>query len=239
MKTRRVIQAAPDIRRLPGPGTVGVPVGELARFHQFTFALASLQKPPDTRFVWCQGSSINANLNTMVSVMRGDWFWRLDDDHLFSPDTLMRLLARFDDDNVDIVVPLVSTKRPPFRYVIFHEYDHKTGEHRVIHPDTLPQEGGLVEVAAAGGAGMLIRRRVFDAMNEQPFRNMTAHKQDEDVTFCLQARKAGFRIWCDLDVQMGHLMTAPITPRFQNGAWGFEIEYGPADKLFLQYTEDD
>ena len=33
----------------------------------------------------------------------------------------------------------------------------------------------------------------------------------EDVSFCLRARKAGFRLWCDSRIKIGHIASTTVT----------------------------
>jgi len=206
------------LNRQPGPrsqacGTVGVVSQELARFSQFWIAFLGLVRPASTRFVFPQGMDVNANYNRLVQNFEGDWLWIMGDDHVFLPDVLMRLLAH----EVDVVVPLCLKRHAPFDPVVYSGEDGIDEEsgltmHRVAR---LPQKG-LVEVYAAGSAGMLIRRHVLEAIDQPVFETSNGY-QNEDLMFCRKVRDAGFRIWCDVETAIGHIGTFTVYPQ-----WGGE-----------------
>ena len=89
---------------------------------------------------------------------------------------------------VDIVVPNVLQRWVSFHPVVYKGQRAEDGHHLVYHD--LPKEG-LHEVYAAGSAGMLISRRVLEAVGEDPFTRST-HIQNEDLAFCARVREAGF-----------------------------------------------
>src|SRR6266498_2105759 len=146
------------------------------------------QTPPGSKLLWTKGVDIVGNMNTMVREMRGEWLWILGDDHVMDPDLLQRLLAR----NVDVVVPLCLKRSPPYDPVVY-SHQNELGEY--VGAD-LPSSG-LVEVHAAGSAGMLVSRRVLAELEDPVFESHGG--LNEDLTFCAKARDAGFRIWCDVD----------------------------------------
>ena len=97
--------------------------------------------------------------------MRGDWLWIMGDDHLFDPDILNRLLAR----ELDVVVPLVAKRMPPFEPVIFSRLVDAEGHvYKKYRYEQLPTSG-LLEVPVAGTAGMLVRRPVLNAVGDPWF----------------------------------------------------------------------
>lgn len=213
------------------PGTVGVPVSEMARYHQFTYSLARLLKPPGTILNMASGLSVAKNCNSFVRNLQGDWLWIMGDDHSFSEDLLFRLLCR----DVDVIVPLVWKKRPPFQLVSFSEpkQDEITGEwgYTPIDPVDLPQTG-LMEIYAAGSAGMLIRKHVLDAISDPWFETSGEH-QNEDLNFCAKIRDAGFKIYLDVEAYLGHVGLFEMWPGRVNGVWGALMHFDSEHKIFL------
>lgn len=192
-------------------GTVGVVSQELSRFTNFWLAFQGLVRPATTKFVFPQGMDVNANYNRLIDGFLGDWLWIMGDDHTFLPDTLMRLLAH----EVDVVVPLCLKRHAPFDPVVYSgegEVESETGlaRHEVAR---LPRTG-LVEVHAAGSAGMLIRRHVVESLT-QPIFETTNGYQNEDLRFCQKVRDAGFKIWCDVDTKIGHIGTFIVQAQWQ------------------------
>ena len=62
---------------------------------------------------------------------------------------------------------------------------------------------GLIEVAGVGMACTLIKREVFEHMPRHWF--MPEEGLGEDLSFCKNALKAGFNIFCDTNLICGHV----------------------------------
>lgn len=159
---------------------------------------------------------ICGSLNTAVRELRGDWLWIMGDDHAFTPELLPRLLAH----DVDVVVPHVLRRNPPWHQVV-NSHQDEDGWH--VAAD-LPEEG-LTEVWSAGDAGMLIRRHVFDAIPDPWFTPAPGSiGLDYDMNFCRKVRDAGFRIWCDPAALLGHIANYTVYPRYDEEA-GWQVEH--------------
>lgn len=189
------------------PGTVAVSADEAGRFTQFAMSMQGLEMPSGSRTVWQVGNDIAGNRNRAAGDIHGDWLWFIDDDHAFAPSILTRLLAH----DVDIVAPLCLRRQQPFDPVSF------TSRERIEVLDlSTAMPAGLVEVEAAGSAGMLIRRHVFERLEEPYFRQTDV---SEDIVFCDKARAAGFDIYVDLATRLGHITTAVVWPAYVDGEW--------------------
>jgi len=82
-----------------------------------------------------------------------------------------------------------------------------------------PDEG-LVEIHAAGSAGMLVRERVLAALDDPWFApGPGAEGLNEDLEFCRKVRAAGFQIWCDPGALLGHIAIHSVWPRWDGGRW--------------------
>jgi len=197
-------------------GTIGILSGDLSRYADFSIALMHQQTPVGTKLIWTKGVDVVGNMNQMVRGMHGDWLWILGDDHVFDPDLLVRLLHR----NVDVVVPLCLKRSPPYDPVV---YSHQNDRGEYVGYHDLPSSG-LVEVHAAGSAGMLVRRTVLDALEDPVFESHGG--LNEDLTFCAKLRAAGFRIWCDTDAHLGHIGQVDVWPVFKDGEWQINLHLG-------------
>ena len=157
--------------------------------------------------------------------MVGEWVWIMGDDHEFDASTLLRLLDR----EVDIIVPLVVRRQPPFIPVLFREpySDTPLGQFPPYWWHELPQHG-LKEVYTAGSAGMLIRKHVLDAMPDPWFElgKMGCDLTNEDTYFCKKAQEAGFKIHVDLDVQMYHWTPMALVPLRTKDGWTVGMKIG-------------
>lgn len=228
----RILGGVPTESRHP-PGLIGVAVSELTRFSSFWISLFSLRVPWGSAIVIFEGPSVAKNCNEMVRAMyelsRAEWLWILGDDHAFEPTILMDLLAR----NVDIVTPLCYQRKPPFNPVIYRGIT-EDGQFNPIAPIDLPSSG-LIDVAAAGSAGMLVRRRVFDKILDPWFEFGQIQKEhlSEDLYFCRKAVMAGSQIFCDVDQVLGHTAVHTVWPVLEGGQWGTRLQFSPDFNLTL------
>lgn len=219
------------------PGTVAILCGDAGRFTAFWGAMLGLafQLPQGCAVKICQGSDIPALRNEAVAEyleagkVGGDWLWFIDDDHGFQPDICHRLAARA----VDIVQPVCLRRSSPFLPVA----TGLDGDFLRL-ADHQPDE--LVEVMFAGSSGMMIRRRVLEAV-KPPWFDL-GNGVSEDVAFCRKAAEAGFKIHVDLAARLGHTTVATVWPTFpeQDDRWmtGFTIANGAELRIEAARPED-
>lgn len=220
------------------PGTIAIPVGELARYSLFAHSLGSLVYPPGTQIAMVQSLSIPRNLNEILRNMTGEWVWFQADDHCWAdPYILIQLLDR----DLDVVCPLMVRRRPPFAPVLFKS-QNEDGEYEPFAYDELPDSGTL-EVFSAGTGGMLVKRRVIDAIREMQghdrwFEYQQGEIVNEDVEFCRKIRDAGFTIHADMEVHMGHIGNFVAWPYFSD-KWGirFQMGEGPEGAMNAIYVQ--
>lgn len=206
------------------PGVIVIPCGELGRYSAFTYSMACLQYPPGSTISMMQSLSIPRNLNICIrdALDKKDkngsvreWVHLTADDHVFEPDMLVRLLDR----DVDVVVPLILRRRPPFSPVLFKgERIREDGitEYESLAYDELPRSG-LFPVYSAGTGGMTIKRHVLERIREMQGHDLWFEFQQgevlsEDVDFVRKIRDAGFQVHVDMDVRMGHVGNFIVWP---------------------------
>lgn len=215
-------------------GTIGLVSQPLARFTDFWMSFMALVRPASTRFAFRQGMDVTGNYNGLVDDMAGDTLWIMGDDHTFAPDIYVNLLAH----DVDVVVPLVLKKDAPFDPVVY-EGEELDEQGRTLHQVARLPQSGLVEIHAAGSAGMLISKRVLDAL-ERPVFTTSDGMQNEDLLFCRKVREAGFKIWCDVDQKMGHIGIHTAYPLWQGERWGSILDLGNGQfSPFFGISDDD
>jgi GT2 family glycosyltransferase len=164
------------------------------------------------------------------------------DDHCWNSMALVDMLRTLDEHpEIDVLVPLVTKRNPPWHLVIFDEI----GEHdetgtpmfKPIEWERVPSEG-VFEVDAAGSAGMLIRRRVIEEVGDPWFYSTLDGNGrqlilNEDVTFCTRIRHDfGFRIFATADVVLGHLGIFNVRPMHNGERWGALTEFSTMDDKF-------
>ena len=214
------------------PGTICVASGDLARYSRFCNSMMQLWAPPETQTRWSCGLNVAANFNHCIRNMEGDWVWIMGDDHVFAPDTLMRLLKH----DVDVVVPIVIRRQPPFIPVLFKRRVPNSTSPQGTFPylkwGELPQHGliGMEEgLYVAGSAGMLIRKRVLDLVGDPWFEVGQCGREviNEDAHFCEKIAALGIELHADMDTWMGHVTPMTIWPsRAESGAWTTALDMG-------------
>jgi cellulose synthase/poly-beta-1,6-N-acetylglucosamine synthase-like glycosyltransferase len=129
---------------------------------------------------------------------RCEYILFVDCDMVFPPDALNRLLSH----DLDIVGCDYRRRAPPFQ---------KIG---TFLPHMVQAEDGLVERSMLGLGFFLVKRRVFEKVECPWFQRIYENKcfLTEDLYFCAQAMKAGFKIWCDMDLtkQVDHMGQQPV-----------------------------
>lgn len=210
-----------------GPGVIAFSVGEIVRYIGFVVSLQRCWRPEGTTSSYGQSVSIPENMNTIIRGMpdNAEWLWIQSDDHLWQEDALRRLLDR----DVDVVVPLIIKRSPPFIPVI-NKRQREDQSYLPFAYSDIPTEG-LLEVDTAGSGGMLIRRHVIDAIKEMQghdrvFEVEAGDKLAEDYVLCRKVKEAGFKIYCDVEVTMGHQGVHAVWPQVMDGEWVLRFDMG-------------
>jgi len=167
-----------------------------------------------------------------VIEMDADYLFMIDDDMLAPPDLFYRLAAN----DKDICAALAFTRNPDHRPVIYdvvEGFDPTTKKDFRIQKFAMnyPKDT-LVECDAVGFGAVLIKRKVIDAIKEPRF--MGLEGCGEDITFCWKAKKAGFQVWMDTRVKLGHLGAPTIITEDYAEQW-WKLTPEERHKLYGQY----
>lgn len=215
-----------------GPGCIIVPVADHLRYSQFFTSFHAMRKPAGTVLANPRSSAITISFNAAVYQMpeEAEWAFFLGDDHVMGPDTLIDLL----DMEVEVAVPLVCKRSFPFNLVTFrHRVDQDWIDPRThraypnwefYEPADIP--AAPFKVAAAGSAGMLVRRHVFDVLEPPYFESTDGAATNEDLGFCEKVTAAGFDIWCNPQIRIGHILETVVWPVWQEGRLQIVMDVG-------------
>lgn len=158
-----------------------------------------------------------------------EWLWMVDADMEMPPDTLDRLLASA---NADPAAPRATDGdlEPGVRYYapivgalcfgiaadqVFptcYGFSEDDSGRRVFRYHSYPPDSMFL-VGATGAACLLVHRRVLETIREHEFSKAFPWFQEtevagrvvgEDLTFCARANDAGFPVWVDTSVRVGH-----------------------------------
>lgn len=191
------------------------------RFTQSAQCFQALQLPPGTRAEhFASGLDLAKAREVIAADLFGEWLFFVDDDTLFAPDLLLRLLERLEAyPELDVVAAFVLRRWPP----------HFTTAGRLEANGTVsmldfPSGHGLARVDLTGlGGGAVIRASAF-ARVPQPW--FTGGALTEDWTFCTRLKAVGGQVAVDVDLPVGHITPMAVWPtRHENGEWG--VSYMP------------
>lgn len=207
---------------------IAVPTAEFARRADFYDYFNSIEKPEGTLATFAHGQSPARNRNIMIEqALQHDatHILFLDDDVAVKPDILKRLLAH----DKDIVSGLYLHRNFPHLPLIFDQaFPDGKCRYTFLHDN----REGLIEVVATGLGACLIKTDVFRKM-ERPWITLGELEKDhwcDDIAFFLRAGKMGYKIYVDLEVPVGHMMTAIIWPnRDKDGKWHTAYNTGSSE----------
>lgn len=195
---------------------IGVPTAEMARRADFYDYYNMLEKPEGTICTFSHGQSPARGRNTIINqALEHDCshIFFLDDDVAFKPDTLMKLLSH----DVDMVTGLYLMRNFPHQPILF-DYSDEQGRCRFVN---LESQLGLVEVNNAGLGCCLIKTEVFKKL-DKPWIRLGQLEMDgwcDDIDFFQRARAAGFKLFCDFNIPVGHFASVTIWPNMVDGKW--------------------
>lgn len=205
------------------PGLAAFCTGDLSRYTSANRSMGGVQAPPGSCDWWHQSNNIADTINRAFAATLENpelqWCWLMGDDHTFPADTILRLLDR----DVDVVVPLCVNRYPPFGATIVQSGRLKPWEE-------LPGSGlyRLREDETCGDAGLLVRRRVLEAMSPPWYGRLRSGALGvDDQVFVDRLRSEGFDVHVDLDTRIGHMTPFTMLPvSTGDGLWQVRLICG-------------
>jgi hypothetical protein len=172
-----------------------------------------------------------------------DYYLSLDADIAFTPEQLLKLIGL----DKDVVGGAYIFRQDADKLVAGYFSNYGTVEFADFLNATAT---GVKEVDWIGGGFTLIKAKVLEAMDFPYYReeivNYTAKSGDEcgvwvgeDVGFCMGAKRAGFKIYCDCDCKVEHLIKEDEKPLFQFNKEQFGLEETTKIAMtFLDYCKN-
>lgn len=189
---------------------IAIPCGDSCPT-DFLRSLLSLEIVGAAQFTFAQGSLVYDARNKLCGIAMDGGFDRvlwLDSDMVFQPDLMRRLSAHLDK-GLEMVCGAYSTRKPPLQPVVYEDFGLRQAEpwpEPYIEPFQLPLPDELFKVAGCGFGAVMMTVDLIRRVHEQfglPF--SPAAGFGEDLSFCLRAREAGAQIWCDPEIELGHI----------------------------------
>lgn len=126
----------------------------------------------------------------------------LDDDHLFNPDLALRLAQHHQK---DMVSALYYGREGRILPVVYTREGTTAKDDEYKHFPIIQPPDGLFECDAVGFGALLMKVDVLDKFPHPWFTMQDGSTSfGEDIRFCVKARKAGVKVWCDSRIRIGH-----------------------------------
>lgn len=140
-----------------------------------------------------------------------DYIWMLDDDHILDIGRAQGATSAYDlpiklakhleaNPKIGVVGALYFQRGGDYAPVIMQESKDDDRPYFMTHPEIAHR---MQKVDVTGGGCMMIRASVFDKIGEPWF--APEHEWGTDIQLCKQARAAGFEVWCDTSLEIGHM----------------------------------
>jgi glycosyltransferase involved in cell wall biosynthesis len=166
-----------------------------------------------------QGNILTLQRNEAVQRMRGDWLMFIDDDMVWEPQDIGRLIAARDEIDADIMGALCYRRSAPHQPTMFMREHPTSGGYNYLED----WEDGIVEVDGTGMAFVIIHKRVFERIADSPMPSYDTRRMmgpsgffrwegvlGEDLRFCQDAKEVDCRIFVDTRIEVGHMSEIEI-----------------------------
>lgn len=167
-----------------------------------------------------QGHVLTMQRNECIRSMDGDWIMFVDDDMVFQPDAIGRIVAKQKETGADIVGALCFQRMPPHQPTMYHESPRGGYVYREVWKD-----GETVPVDATGMAFCMITKTALNKIlqfvtgdpqsvllgREERLKLPAAQffqwgpRMGEDFNFCKVATESGCSILVDTSTKIGHI----------------------------------
>lgn len=216
---------------------IAVPTAGIIRHATWMDYLNSMVKPVGTLNAFVHGASPARARNDMIRAALAQnctHILFIDDDTCPPADTIERLLSH----DKDIVSGLYLQRGFPHFPLMFSQ---SYSDGRCLYKFLTPDVDGLVECVNTGFGCVLIKTDVFRKM-ESPWVTLGEGEKDhwgDDITFFNRAVKAGFKIYVDTTVKVGHLTNCMLFPVRRPEGWFTGMSTSGADMVqFPQHIPD-
>jgi len=196
---------------------IGYVTQEYARRADFYDYLGLMEKPKDWLLLPCHDRSPAKGRNVIIDEAikhNCTHILFVDDDIACKPDALMQLLSH----DVDVVTGLYLSRSYPHQPLIFDVADESGA---CLFAYLMGDEPRLKEIVNCGLGFVLVKTSIFEKL-EKPYVRLGEIDPEQwcdDVGFFNRIRKAGIKIYCDMECMLGHIGTMIIWANKEDGKW--------------------
>ncbi len=142
--------------------------------------------------------------NELVKSMRGEWVFMTDTDHVFRPDTLIRLLNIQKESGAGVVSGIYMSKHPPHGPVA----NLWTPDNKCVPLLDWDRNANYFPIGPCGGGCLLIMKETLDKLGSEPFNQIGGFS--EDYSFFARCRMAGIPTVLAPKIQSNHVIETAI-----------------------------
>jgi len=221
--TTDVVVYGPAVRGVRPIGTLVIPVRDHINASTATSLVHTdwsfLTPKQSIERLIIQGNILTLQRNEAVQRMRGDWLLFIDDDMVWNPGDIGRLIAARDEVDADIMGALCYRRSAPHQPTMFMRESATSGGYNYLED----WEDGIVEVDGTGMAFVIIHKRVFERIADTPMPSYDTRMMmgpsgffrwegvlGEDLRFCQDAKEVDCRIFVDTRIEVGHMSEIEI-----------------------------
>lgn len=181
---------------------------------EFVRCLTSLESVGDTRLQLMSGSLVYASRDKLAQqAIEGgyDYLMWLDSDMIFPPSLLRDLYADLQETGEHMICGIFFRRKPPYTPVIYKTIrlglpGEGVSEEYLDYP-----KKSVFEVDACGfGAVLMSGKLLKDVVDANRTGFIPIPGYGEDISFCIRAKKLGYKILCDSRINVGHLSATVI-----------------------------
>lgn len=184
---------------------IAVPCMDTVHTMFFT-SMMDMAKPEGTQVAVSVSSLVYNARNLLAKKAIGEGFDRvlwLDSDMRFQSDLMERLSAHLDA-GLEYVSGLYFTRKVDIKPCVYKVLDliDKGGVPTPVATSYTDYKDGLFECAGSGFGAVMMTTDLIRRCGAQPFFPVMGF--GEDFSFCLRAREAGAKLWCDGSIKLDH-----------------------------------
>ena len=139
-----------------------------------------------------------------------DYVLWLDSDVVFNESLLIDLFKAIE--GRDFVTGVYHKRRPPYSPVIYKTIRLGIGADAYSEEYLDYPKNSIFEIDACGFGAVLMRAEMLKTVvNKDNALFSPIAGYGEDISFCIRARRAGYKLYCDSSIQLGHVAQTIVT----------------------------